>query len=292
MIGFRFSMWRQLAVAGISILGLTTYACSAPPVGSGSSDVTESGLEIQFPKMFSAYDGKHEFKVPVMIEGVKKVNWTASDPEMVDIDAANDGTATITVRKAGTVTIRAKAGSLTGEAVLTITESKDDEWEAGNQRYNNGVVLKRGGRRDDAGGGGAPNAERQQASCTNCHGSAGGDESKDVEHTPMQTAGYSDSELVSVFTKGQKPAGVEQRVMMSKSRWSKMHQWAMDEFAVKGLVVYLRSLEPKSQGPVDFGGKGKGGDGKGKGKDRDPGSSGTSGTSGGETPPPDAGDGT
>ena len=41
-----------------------------------------------------------------------------------------------------------------------------------------------------------------------------------------------------------------------------MHQWQMDEFAVKGIVVYLRSLEPKSQGAVDFGGRGPKGDGK------------------------------
>jgi len=268
----RFPMWRQLTVAGFAIFGMATYACSAPGDGSGSNESadTESGLKIQFPKMFSAFDGQHEFKVPVLVTGVTKVKWSASDPEMVDIETANDGTAMITVRKAGTVAIRAKAGSLAGEAILTITQSKDNEWEAGNQRYNNGVVLERGkrdggsGEGGGGGGGGASDPNKAQASCTNCHGSAGGDESKDVEHTPMQTAGYSDAELITIFTKGEKPAGVPQRVMMSKSRWSKIHQWAMDEFAVKGVVVYLRSMEPKSQGPVDFGGKGK--DGKGKEK--------------------------
>jgi hypothetical protein len=297
-IMIRFSMWRQLAAAGISILGLATYACSAPGAAtdSNASGDSESGLKIYFPTMYSAYDGQHDFKIPVMINGVTKVHWTASDPEMVDIDDSNDGTAVISVRKAGTVTIRAKAGSLKGEAELTITESKDNEWEAGNQRYNNGIVLQRGKRDGDGGGygeggggggGGGGGEQFHQASCTNCHGTGGGDESKDVEHTPMQTGGYSDAELVTIFTKGQKPAGVAQRVMMNKARWTKMHQWAMDEFAVKGLVVYLRSLEPKSQGPVDFGGHGKGG-GDGKGKDK--GSSG--GPTGGDQPPPDAGDGT
>jgi hypothetical protein len=274
---FRSSMWRPLAVACISVLGAATYACSAPGDGSanGESASTEGELEIHFPKMYSAFDGQHDFKVPAVVTGVKKVKWSVSDPEIADIETQSDGSAMITVRQAGNVTIIAKAGSIKGEAPLTITESKDNEWEAGNQRYNNGTVLTRGkggggmydggGGGYEGGGGGGGGFKDKQLSCTNCHGGAGGDDSKDVEHTPMQTAGYTDAELVTIFTKGQKPAGVAQRVMMNKERWSKMHQWQMDEFAVKGLVVYLRSLEPKSQGPVDFGGRGPRGDGKGKG---------------------------
>ncbi|MDB4937702.1 MAG: hypothetical protein JWP87_4674 [Labilithrix sp.] len=264
---FRSSMWRPLAVACISVLGAATYACSAPGDGaaSGDSASTEGELEIHFSQMYSAYDGQHDFKIPAVVTGVKKVKWSVSDPEIADIETQSDGSAMITVRKAGNVTIIAKAGSIKGEAPLTITDSKDNEWEAGNQRYNNGTVLTRG-KGDGGGGGGGGGSKDKQLSCTNCHGGAGGDDSKDVEHTPMQTAGYSDAQLVTIFTKGQKPAGVPQRVMMNQSRWSKLHQWQMDEFAVKGLVVYLRSLEPKSQGPVDFGGRGPKGDGSGSGK--------------------------
>jgi hypothetical protein len=296
---FRFSMWRPMAVVCISVLGAATYACSAPGGGTGSGEAnsTEGELEIHFPKMYSAYDGTHEFKVPAVVISSKKVHWSVSDPEIADIDTLSDGSAMITVRKAGNVTVIAKVGSVKGEAPLTIVESKDNEWEAGNQRYNNGTVLTRGkGKgKGEGGGGGADGGggmggfKDKQLSCTNCHGGAGGDETKDVEHTPMQTAGYSDAELVTIFTKGEKPAGVPQRVMMKKDRWSKMHQWQMDEFAVKGLVVYLRSLEPKSQGPVDFGGRGPKGDGKGKGKGKGDGSgSGTGTATGADT---DAGTG-
>jgi cytochrome c553 len=267
----RFSMWRPLAATCISVLGSALYACAAPTASSTSleSASTEGeALEIQFPEMFSTFDPEHEAKIPAIVSGVSKVKWSVSDPEMVDIETQADGSAMITVRKPGTVTIKAKAGSLVGEAPLTVTAAGAGEWEAGNQRYNNGVVLKRGGRPDGGsqGGasGGAPDPERQQASCTNCHGSGGGDESHDVQHTPMQTAGYTDAELVSIFTKGKKPAGVEQRIM-SAERWSRIHQWSMDEFAVKGLVVYLRTLEPRSQGTVDFGGRGPKGKDKGKG---------------------------
>jgi hypothetical protein len=75
----------------------------------------------------------------------------------------------------------------------------------------------------------------------------------------MQTGGYTDDELVTIFTKGVKPDGVPQRIMPF-TQWHKIHQWAMDDYAVKGIVVYLRTLEPKSQGAVDFGGHGPKGD--------------------------------
>jgi len=260
----RISMWRPLAATCTGVLCAALFACSSPEAaGSSESAQTDSELEIHFPQMYSAYDGQHEFKIPAVVTGVKKVKWSVSDPEVADIDVQSDGSAMITVRKAGSVKVIAKAGPIRGEAPLTITESKDNEWEAGNVRYNNGTVLTRGPRGDGGGGGGG--FKDKQLSCTNCHGGAGGDDSKDIEHTPMQTAGYSDTELVAIFTKGKKPEGVPQRVMMNRERWSKMHQWQMDEFAVKGLVVYLRALEPKSQGPVDFGGRGPKGDGKGKG---------------------------
>ncbi len=267
---FRSSMWRPLAVACISVLGAATYACSAPGDGSvnGESASTENDLEIQFPKMYSAFDGTHQFQVPAVVKSVKKVKWSVSDPEIADIETRSDGSAMITVRKAGTVTIIAKAGALKGEAPLEITASKDDEWNAGSERYNKGTVLTRGKRDGDGGGGdggGGGGWKDKQLSCTNCHANTSGAANKDIEHTPMQTAGYSDEELITIFTKGEKPAGIPQRVMMKKEAWSKLHRWEMDEFAVKGLVVYLRALEPKSQGDVDFGGRGPKGDGKGGG---------------------------
>ena len=51
--------------------------------------------------MYSAYDGQHEFKIPAVVTGVKKVKWSLSDPEVADIETQSDGSAMITVRKAG-----------------------------------------------------------------------------------------------------------------------------------------------------------------------------------------------
>lgn len=261
----------RLMAASIPFFAATLWACSGGPDANSSSEsnVESADLELHFPKMYSSFAPGHEFKLPVDVDGVKNVKWSVSDDSIADIEKQEDGSGMITVRKAGTVDIIAKAGSLTGRAQLVVTAATAEEWEAGNQRYNNGIVLKRGeGKNREAGAPPSNDPSRKQASCTNCHsGASAANESADVEHTPMQTAGYTDQQLIDIFTKGTKPAGVPQRVMMSKDMWKRIHQWSMDEFAVKGIVVYLRSLEPKSQGETDFGGWGRGkGDGKGGGK--------------------------
>src|SRR2546428_333227 len=122
MVSMRAAAWTSLSA--IALGGATALACSAPPAptSSNSSNV-DDGLAIEFPTMYSAFDGQHEFKLPAMVEGVKKVKWSASDPAMVDLEPQADGaTVMITTRKAGTVTIKAESGSLTGTAQLTITD--------------------------------------------------------------------------------------------------------------------------------------------------------------------------
>ncbi|MDB4995176.1 MAG: hypothetical protein JWM74_2608 [Myxococcaceae bacterium] len=252
-----------------------SVACSGEPGAVQGSDegsvaTDDNALEILFPTIYSAYDGTHAFKVPAMVAGVKKLKWSASDPTMVDLAPSADGSSVmITMRKAGSVTLKAQSGSLAGTAKLTIEEATPDDWESGNARYNNGIVLpprgKRDGGRGEAGEGGGGNPEAKQAACTNCHGSS------DVQHTPMQTGGYTDDELIAIFTKGEKPEGVEQRIMPYE-QWHRIHQWAMNEDATKGVVIYLRSLEPKSQGAVDWGGRGGGKRDGGGGGHRDGGS--------------------
>jgi hypothetical protein len=154
----------------------------------------------------------------------------------------------MTMKGAGNVTIYAKAGSLRASATLTITQATPDQWEAGKARYNDGIVWKPG-MHDGPGGQDNPDPQRKLLACTNCHAGQGG---ADVEHTPTQTGGYSDDDLVNIFTKGIKPDGVPNRVMPFE-KWHQIHQWQMTDVERDGLVVYLRALPPKSQGPVDFG---------------------------------------
>lgn len=259
-----FRGWRYAAVCAL-VLGLpVAVACGAPTTaGSSESNLTDdSELEILFPEMYSAFDGEHDFRIPAKVVGVKNVKWSADPADAVELEKDSQGGVLITVKKyVEKVTITAKAGSLKASAPLTITKATPDEWSEGNDRYNNGVVWKRGGGGDagagaDGGGGGKGSRKVDpNLSCTNCHNRGG--KGGDVEHTPMQTAGYTDDELIMMFSEGKKPAGVKMRTT-TKERWEKMHKWQMEPNEKKGLIVYLRALEPEEQGEVDFGGRGGG----------------------------------
>jgi hypothetical protein len=240
---FVFGCIATLACAGV--IGVS--ACSAPGAKSGASEADETeGLQILFPTAYSAFDGVHEFKLPATVSGVKGVKWSVSDPNLVDLEPSTSGSdVMMTMKGVGQVTIFAKAGSLKSSASLTIREATADQYEAGKARYNDGVVWQKGGPNKD-------DPQRKLLACTNCHqGQA------DVEHTPTQTGGYSDQDLINIFTKGQKPDGIPQRVMPFE-RWHQLHQWQMTDVERDGLIVYLRALPPKSQGPVDFMGRGGG----------------------------------
>ena len=114
--------------------------------GSSESASTDAELEIHFDKMYSAFDGQHDFKLPAVVTGVKKVKWSVSDPSIASIETQSDGSAMISVLKVGTVDIIAKAGSVVGKAPLQVTAAtKGTSGKEGKERYNNGVVLVRPG---------------------------------------------------------------------------------------------------------------------------------------------------
>jgi hypothetical protein len=235
---------RTLAfVTAMTCSAAAAIGCSAPPVSNSlESGDTSASLQIYFPVAYSAFDGTRDFKVPAMVTGVSGIKWSVSDPSLVDLEASADGTQVMmTMKGAGVVTLTAKAGSLKGTAQVNIRKADGSEFDNGKARYTNGVTLQPGGFRH-------PDPSLQ---CTNCHAAGG----MDVEHTPMQTAGYSDDDIINIMTKGVKPAGVAQRVMPF-AKWHQIHQWTMTEDEKHGLVTYLRSLEPESQGPIDFGGHG------------------------------------
>ncbi len=147
--------WILGASAGLCAIGVGTAACSSSS-GNGSGPVTsnEAGtsactasstnsLQILFNPMYSAYISamsQHTFVVPVAIgTGVSSatVTWSASDPTAVKFAPdQSTGGQLITVQKSGTFTILASAGggTLCGSAPLTVTQSTDDAWSAGNAR--------------------------------------------------------------------------------------------------------------------------------------------------------------
>jgi hypothetical protein len=239
-----FTMATALAACGGGDSDGNSSDGSTPPAGGGS-------LSIIYAKAFTAFDGVHTFKVPVMVNGVTGVTWSA-EPALVDIEAiADDGSnsgsqAILTTKGAGTVTLKARAGNLEGTAVVTITQAKADAWEVGNARYNDGISL-----RPSMPMPGVPPTVNKAAACTNCHGT----QMDDVEHTPAQIGGYTDAEVITIFTQGKKPPGVKNRII-PEAQWTPIHQWEMSEEEKAGVLVYLRALAPQSQGTLDFGGQG------------------------------------
>jgi hypothetical protein len=260
------SVRRSIAGFSLGLLAATAAACSSTAAdnggtangnggggGNSKSDGTcaKNSLKLLFSPMYSAFDGQHTFKVPVVVNGVDPgdVSFTASDSSMVDIGQPDPdtGIAMITVRKAGTVTIVGSAGSLCGTSLLTITQSSPEDWQAGSARYNNGIVPPpRGQGPTDAG-------SRKELACTNCHGdSATMMRYRTVAHTPQQTGGFSDDELQNLFRHGMIPKGKESyfdfgAVGITQSEWSMFHQWDATDDEAKGIITYLRALTPTPQ---------------------------------------------
>jgi hypothetical protein len=237
-------------------------ACSSKDAAPAPPPGVASDLVMFFSPMYSAYDGGlHTFKIPVVVENVDPtaVEWSASDPSMVNIayDATLQG-AMIETRKAGTVTIIAKVGDQTGRAVLNISQASAADWEIGNMRYNNGMVLTgtlpTGMARPEGG---------LNVSCTNCHGdTANGatNQFRTVAHTPEQTGGFSDMDLINIFTKGMVPPNSYfDTSVVTYQQWQAFHVWQMTPEDAKGIIVYLRALTPQTQGGARgaFGGAGR-----------------------------------
>jgi hypothetical protein len=239
---------------------MTVTDAAAPPDGC-----PKSALAILFNPMYSAFDGVHTFQLPAVVNGIDPavvaVQWSATDPSMVAFEPdPTTGGVMITMQKAGMVSIIAQAGDLCGIAPLTITSATPDDWMAGSERYNNGVVLNRLPvmRRDAGTDGGADGGI--EAKCTDCHGDTASGPFKTVQHTPEQTGGFSDDDLLNIIQNGVVPkGGYFDTMIVSYEVWQQFHKWNVGDSG-KGLVVYLRSLTPAAQtGVPNFGGRFDGG---------------------------------
>jgi hypothetical protein len=229
------------------------------------TDPVGDDLTLFFSPMFSAYVEGIDFFVPAIVQGVTGVRWSANPADAVYLEPdSSTGGILIKTRKAGEVQIIARAESrsgreLSGSATLTITGGTMEQWQQGADRYNNQIMFPEfdagidfdGGLPDggfDAGGFEIPN----DLSCRGCHGS--GAEAISVEHTPQQTGGYSDEQLIRIFTMGEKPPTAKFRTGFPEGIYTRFHTWDATEEEQLGIVLYLRHLMPKSQGPLDFGG--------------------------------------
>jgi hypothetical protein len=245
----------------------TAGTSGAGGAATTAGDCPKSALSILFNPMYSAYDGMHMFQLPAVVNGIDptavQVAWSASDPSMVALEPdSTTGGVMITMQKAGNVSIVATTGGLCGVAPLSITAATPADWMSGSDRYNTGVVLNRiPTMRGDAGAMMVDGGTTQDAKCTDCHGdTASAGPFKTVQHTPEQTGGFSDDDLMNIFQMGVVPkGGYFDTTIVSYARWQTFHKWDVGDSA-KGLVVYLRSLTPAAQtGVPNFGGRYDGG---------------------------------
>ena len=264
----------------------STSGSAAGNGGSGQNTTSDKAgacpsptIDLSFSPMYSAYipgTTAHTFQIPATADSTSPLTWSASDPSKVDLTPdPTSGGIMITVKGSGEITIFATAkGGACGAAQLNVTSAAEADWEIGNARYNNGNSLKWGRHDGGAGDGGLAATDGGGPACTNCHGpTATNGPFKDVSHTPEQTGGFTDQDLVDLIVNGIVPDGgyFDPNVIIADAsgdptgatqakayqRWQSFHAWKdIDEDQKLGMVVYLRSLTPTPQeGSSNFGGR-------------------------------------
>jgi hypothetical protein len=238
--------------------GTVSTAVSGPaPV---HPDCADGGLTIGFNPMYSAFDGTHTYQVPAVVYGSdQKVTWFA-DSAMVgmqaDLERPNE--VLLTMLGAGTTTIHVQTDDgKCGSAPLTISAALDSDWEIGRARYNDGVSLHVNGTPAEDGGSPLEQSGQGGTACNNCHGiTATQGPYTNVSHTPEQTGGFSDSELLDIILHGTFPPNAPfDNDIVQYPVWQNFHRW--DDITADqqhGIIVYLRSITPAPQhGQPNFG---------------------------------------
>ncbi len=289
-------------------------------VSDASGSCANPTVQIDFAPSYSAFipgSALHIFQVPAITDDGNVATWSVSDPTQVQLtmDSFNGSPGVmITVSGVGDgsdggegalgqVTVYAtEADGSCGSSVLTITSAQESDWTIGNTRYNNDVTLtvtpRMGMMRPPDGGvptgavavddAGSIYERDGGTACTNCHGPTADSPTSpyhNVSHTPEQTGGFSDQELIGIITQGIVPdggyfdpsviiptcdgggapiplpdGGTSTCTELAFNTWHAFHQWAditPEQYA--GIVVYLRSLQPLPQNGSPAANFGRGG---------------------------------
>ncbi len=178
---------------------------------------------------YSGFDGTHTFIVPVAVyDSGDDLKVTASDPSAVEITPKQltkpdhpDGTTDngkyffVTVKKAGTITLKATSNGKSAESTITVAEYTAERWAAGETRYKNGRGT--------------------DPPCTDCHVNG-----KAIDHSPAALATATDEKIAIVITTGISTSGFPIKINNEPG-----HKWTVTDEERDGLITYLRSLEPR-----------------------------------------------
>jgi hypothetical protein len=270
----RFSRLAASAAGlGTVTSALAFVGCSsgpAPATSPGGSDAavavlsdskcTDGGLTVAFNPMYSAFDGTHTFQIPAVVVGSNaKVTWFA-DSTMVGMqaDPERPNEVLLTMLKAGETTVHVQsADGKCGSAPLHISAALESDWEIGNKRYNDGVSVHLAGPPVQGTGSPLEMGGMGGPACTSCHGeTATGGLFTNVSHTPEQTGGFSDAEILDIVLRGTfPPTDPFDWNIVPYPAWMSWHRWAdITPDQQRGIIVYLRSLAPRPQlGAPNFG---------------------------------------
>jgi hypothetical protein len=223
---------------------------SKKPVDTGDP------LELTPSPLYSAYVEGHEATVAVTLKDAslkgKGAKFTSSDPTIATVADSTDG-ATVTVKKDGTVTITGTLDGATGKARLTIKKFTEDQWKTGQARYSktDRAVVDPNGGEPTAITIATPGARNANGACNTCHTSQA--QLLKIENGPLQIAGYSDDDLITIFTMGKKPEGAAMKTQIPAFFWGMFHSWTVTEDEKQGLIAYLRTQPAKANGTIDYG---------------------------------------
>jgi hypothetical protein len=223
-------------------------------------NVDWTALKLVYSPLYSAFDGKHTFQVPVHVDGatVEMSGWKAIPADAVTFDPDPDGGGVLVtiVKNVAEITLAASNGTVGGTTVLHVTSGTPEQWQAGQMRYNNGVeftLMVDFSQILDPNW--MPPPPPPNLACNNCHST--GAKYFEIQHTPTQEARFSDDELSTIFTKGMKPPGIGFRLLPKMignttdvDLYAQFHKWDATADEIKGLIIYLRSLTPKGQGDI------------------------------------------
>jgi hypothetical protein len=206
-------------VAGITDAGFD----SQPPADSGLGI-----LAFRPNTLYSGYDGAHTFQVPLAVyDSSDDLQVSLDEPSLADVtrkmlvNPKKDGIEDsgkyywVTVKAAGTITLRATSAGRTATATITVTQYAGDRWATGQARYTS--------------------AEGTSPPCVQCHGGAGG-----IDHSPAAIATANDERVAATIVTGIDPFGTAIYIDGKPS-----HQWQVTDDEQSGLVTYLRALEPR-----------------------------------------------
>jgi hypothetical protein len=274
----------NLRFGAFAVLCAAIVGCGSSNSGDDSTDMTKwpNVLKVVFSPMYSAYDGTHDYKIPATIDSAA-LDPNGTDPVMMDtmkwiVDSkfvasekydALPGGVMLTMKKAGTTTVtvtgKTKLGTMVkGTAMLNISAANPGDWDLGEMRYNNNVMIDFT-KLAPMGGmmmGGVPDISTlipRDSSCANCHNN-NSTMALTVEHTPQQTGGYSDEDLINIFTKGMKPEGTGFHspilkmipMQFAMQIYVQLHTWDIAPEVAQGVVLKLRSIPPAPQPDIDF----------------------------------------